>query len=190
MNRAYGRRQRVSLPVRSLGVAASRVQTAAPTKEPCHVSRASGATPFRTRMNGGSMNSVQLIGRLTHEPDPGHTPSGTPVTTFRLAIDRSGRDGADFVTVKTWERLAEASAEHLTRGRRVAVQGRLAHEEWVGSHGRRAGAAGRSRQPRRLPRRTGGHDRRRAGPQQGCQRARHRPPGGLGAWYPSLLRTQ
>lgn len=84
------------------------------------------------------MNSVQLIGRLTHEPDPRHTPSGTPVTTFRLAIDRAGRDGADFVTVKTWERLAEASAEHLTRGRRVAVQGRLAHEEWTGSDGRRA----------------------------------------------------
>jgi single-strand DNA-binding protein len=84
------------------------------------------------------MNSVQLIGRLTHEPDPGHTPSGTPVTTFRLAVDRGGRDGADFVTVKTWERLAEASAEHLTRGRRVAVQGRLAHEEWTGSDGRRA----------------------------------------------------
>jgi single-strand DNA-binding protein len=60
------------------------------------------------------------------------------VTTFRLAIDRLGRNGADFVTVKTWDRVAEAAAEHLTRGRRVAVQGRLAHEEWVGSDGRRA----------------------------------------------------
>lgn len=84
------------------------------------------------------MNCVQLIGRLTREPDLGHTPGGTAVTTFRVAIDRGGRDGADFVTVKTWERLAEASAEHLTRGRRVAVQGRLAHEEWTGSDGRRA----------------------------------------------------
>ncbi len=84
------------------------------------------------------MNSVQLIGRLTHEPDPGHTASGTPVTTFRLAIDRPGRNAADFVTVKAWERLAQATADHLTRGRRVAVQGRLAHEEWVGSDGRRA----------------------------------------------------
>ena len=60
------------------------------------------------------------------------------MTTFRLAIDRLGREGADFVTIRTWERLAEASAQHLTRGRRVAVQGRLAHEEWVGSDGRRA----------------------------------------------------
>jgi single-strand DNA-binding protein len=84
------------------------------------------------------MNSVQLIGRLTRDPDAEQTAGGTPVTTFRLAIDRLGRKGADFVTVKTWDRVAEATAEHLTRGRRVAVQGRLAHEEWVGSDGRRA----------------------------------------------------
>jgi single-strand DNA-binding protein len=84
------------------------------------------------------MNSVQLIGRLTHDPDAGHTARGTAVTSFRLAIDRPGRNGADFVTVKAWERLAEVTAEHLTRGRRVAVQGRLAHEAWMGSDGRRA----------------------------------------------------
>ena len=84
------------------------------------------------------MNGVHLIGRLTRDPDADHTVSGTAVTTFRLAIDRPGRHGADFVTVKTWERLAETAAEHLTRGRRVAAQGRLAHEEWTGTDGRRA----------------------------------------------------
>ena len=84
------------------------------------------------------MNSVQLIGRLTRDPDAKHTTGGTAVTTFRVAIDRRGREGADFVSVETWHRLAEAAAEHLTRGRRVAVQGRLAHEEWVASDGRRA----------------------------------------------------
>jgi single-strand DNA-binding protein len=84
------------------------------------------------------MNSVQLIGRLTGDPDADHTASGTAVTTFRLAVDRPGRKGADFVTVKAWERLANVTAEHLSRGRRVAVHGRLAHEEWIGSDRRRA----------------------------------------------------
>lgn len=84
------------------------------------------------------MNSVQLIGRLTRDPEAKHTTGGTAVTTFRLAVDRPGREGADFVTVKTWQRLADVMAEHLTRGRRVAVQGRLAHEEWTGAEGRRA----------------------------------------------------
>ena len=84
------------------------------------------------------MNCVQLIGRLTRDPDADHTASGRAVTTLRLAVDRPGGQGADFVTVKTWERVAEATAKHLARGRRVAVQGRLAHEEWVAADRRRA----------------------------------------------------
>ena len=83
------------------------------------------------------MNSVQLIGRLTRDPTSEHTRNGTAVTTFRLAIDRSGREGADFLTVKTWDRLATAAAEHLQRGRRVAVQGRLDHTERIAPDGRR-----------------------------------------------------
>lgn len=35
------------------------------------------------------MNSVQLIGRLTRDPDADHTARGTAVTAFRLAIDRT-----------------------------------------------------------------------------------------------------
>jgi single-strand DNA-binding protein len=83
------------------------------------------------------MNCVQLIGTLSHDPNAGHTANGTAVTTFRVTIDRAGRPGADFVTIKTWDRLAETTAEHLLRGRRVAVQGRLEHEEWTGPDGRR-----------------------------------------------------
>jgi single-strand DNA-binding protein len=83
------------------------------------------------------MNSMQLIGRLTHDPDAGRTSGGRAVTTFRVAIGRPGRNGADFVTVKTWDRLAQTTAEHLTRGRRVGVQGRLVHEEWNAPDGRR-----------------------------------------------------
>lgn len=84
------------------------------------------------------MNSVQLIGRLTRDPDADRTAGGTAVTVLRLAVDRPGRKGADFVTVKAWERLAEVTAAHLARGRRVAVLGRLAHEEWTAADGRRA----------------------------------------------------
>lgn len=82
------------------------------------------------------MKTVQLIGRLTHDPQLQRTPTRSPVTSFRLAIDRRG-DGADFVTVKTWNRVAEATAAHLRRGRRVAVTGRLAQHEWTDGDGRR-----------------------------------------------------
>lgn len=71
------------------------------------------------------MNSVQLIGRLTHNPEPQATPNDTSLTTFRLAVDHPRRQLANFITVKTWGRLAEAVAEHVAPGRRVAVWGRL-----------------------------------------------------------------
>ena len=83
------------------------------------------------------MNSVQLIGRLTHDPEPRGTPNGTPLTTFRLAVDHPRRQLANFVTVKAWGRLAEVAAEHLARGRRVAVWGSLEHEEWTTADGER-----------------------------------------------------
>lgn len=84
------------------------------------------------------MNSVQLIGRLTRDPQHVRTTTQRDVTTFRFAVDRPGRQEADFITVKTWDRLAQACADHLTRGRRVAVQGRLLHSEWTTETGGRA----------------------------------------------------
>lgn len=83
------------------------------------------------------MNSVQLIGRLTHDPEPQALPNGTPLTTFRLAVDHPRRELANFITVKAWRRLAELVAEHLARGRRVAVWGSLEHEEWTTTDGGR-----------------------------------------------------
>lgn len=83
------------------------------------------------------MNSVQLIGRLTHDPEPQATPSDTSLTTFRLAVDHPRRELANFITVKAWGRLAEVVAEHLARGRRVAVWGALEHEEWTTNDGER-----------------------------------------------------
>ena len=83
------------------------------------------------------MNSVQLIGRLTHDPEPQATPNGSPLTTFRLAVDHPRRQLANFITVKAWGRLAEVAADHLARGRQVAVWGSLEHEEWTTTGGER-----------------------------------------------------
>lgn len=83
------------------------------------------------------MNAVQLIGRLAHDPEADETIDGRSVATIRMAVDRVGRDGADFVTVKAWDRLAEAVVQHLARGRQVAVQGRLHHDAWTGPDGDR-----------------------------------------------------
>lgn len=76
------------------------------------------------------MNVVILIGRLTRDPEMRYTPSGVAVTSFTLAVDRpftnqKGEREADFIDVVAWRRLAETIGQHLSKGRLVAVHGRL-----------------------------------------------------------------
>ena len=76
------------------------------------------------------MNKVILIGRLTADPNLRYTQNGTPVTTFTLAVDKpfageDGKRGADFIDIVAWRKLAEVVAQNITKGRLVAVEGRL-----------------------------------------------------------------
>ncbi|MGM0414230.1 MAG: single-stranded DNA-binding protein [Bacillota bacterium] len=76
------------------------------------------------------LNKIILIGRLVRDPELRYTGSGTPVCNFTLAVERNytNRDGdrdVDFIPVVTWQKLAENCAQHLGKGRLVAVDGRL-----------------------------------------------------------------
>lgn len=66
------------------------------------------------------MNTVQLIGRLTADPDI-RVGEKHESATFRLAVPRPGSDTADFVDIVTFDKLAATCAEWLTKGREVAV---------------------------------------------------------------------
>ena len=86
-------------------------------------------------------NLVFLIGRLTKDPEVRYT-SGTQmaVCTFTLAIDRPVKAGAekqtDFPRVTVFGKQAENCERFLSKGRLVAVQGRLQ----TGSYTNRDGA--------------------------------------------------
>lgn len=75
------------------------------------------------------MNSVQLIGRLTRDPEVRYTSGQMAVATFTVAIDRPTRAGEDRVTdfprVTVFGRQAENCEKYLAKGRRVAVEGRI-----------------------------------------------------------------
>lgn len=76
------------------------------------------------------LNRIVLIGRLTRDPEQRATSSGTAVTTFNIAVDRdfSTKDGkkeTDFIPIVTWRGLAETCGKFLTKGKLVAVAGRL-----------------------------------------------------------------
>ena len=76
------------------------------------------------------LNRIILIGRLTRDPELRYVPSGQPVASFTLAVDRpfvnqQGERGTDFIDIVAWRRLAEQVTTHLSKGRLVAVEGRL-----------------------------------------------------------------
>lgn len=82
------------------------------------------------------MNSIQLIGRLTADPELRTTNGGTPVCTIRLAVPRRPRTedptpAPVYINVVTYGAQGEAVATHMVKGRRVAVTGRLDYREWT-----------------------------------------------------------
>ena len=85
------------------------------------------------------MNSINLIGRLTREPELDQTKGGTAVCRMRLAVPRRKKDGKDqgavFVNVVAYGGLAGSCADYLSKGRQVGVSGRLEYREWTGPDG-------------------------------------------------------
>lgn len=76
------------------------------------------------------MNSVNLIGRLTRDPEVRYVPeSQLAVATFSIAIDRPPRkDGVkqtDFPRITVFGKQAENCERYLGKGRLVGIQGRL-----------------------------------------------------------------
>jgi single-strand DNA-binding protein len=88
-----------------------------------------------------NINIVALVGNLTKDPELRHTPSGTAVTTLRVAVnDRVKRgeewtDAAYYFDVTVWGRTAENCAQYLAKGRPVGVQGKLTWREWEAQDG-------------------------------------------------------
>lgn len=85
------------------------------------------------------LNRIVLIGRLVKDPELRYTGQGTPVCSFRIAVDRRpSKDAerqADFIDIVTWRQSAEFAAQYLTKGRLVAVDGRLQIREWTAQDG-------------------------------------------------------
>jgi single-strand DNA-binding protein len=80
------------------------------------------------------VNSVALMGRLTANPTA-HAGEKHESATFRLAVPRPASDSADFVGIVCFDKLAATCGEWLTKGREVAVVGKLRLSEWTSRDG-------------------------------------------------------
>lgn len=91
----------------------------------------------------GEYNKVILIGNLTRDPDLRYTPGGLAVCEFPLAVHHRYRvqdeikEDVCYIDVVVFGRVGERSKEHLHKGSRVLVDGRLAQRRWESPEGKK-----------------------------------------------------
>ena len=93
---------------------------------------------------GKCVNKVTLVGNLGDDPETRFTPSGTRVTSASLATDQTWVDAkgdrrrrTEWHRLVFWRRLAEVASQHLHKGIRVGVEGRLQTRKWEDPRGHR-----------------------------------------------------
>jgi single-strand DNA-binding protein len=93
---------------------------------------------------GRGLNKVLLIGNLGRDPEMRYTPNGKPVTSFSLAATRNWvsadgerHDETEWFNVVAWGNLAEICNQHLNKGQKVYVEGRLQTRSWEDGNGQK-----------------------------------------------------
>ena len=87
------------------------------------------------------MNTINLTGRLTRDPELRYSQNGTAVTAFSLAVARQfNRDTTDFIDCVAFGKTAEIIAHHLNKGSQIGVTGSLQIESYTKKDGTKAKA--------------------------------------------------
>jgi single-strand DNA-binding protein len=93
----------------------------------------------------GSINTVVLVGNLTRDPELRATPGGTSVCSLRVAVNDRAKDPTtgewtdkpNYFSVDVFGGQAERCAQWLSKGRQVAIEGRLRWREWETQDGQK-----------------------------------------------------
>ena len=92
-------------------------------------------------MAASNVNVVVITGNLTQDPELRHLGSGTAVCELRVAVNSRRKDGNEWVdkpnffNVVVWGAQGENCAQYLSKGRPVAIEGRLDWREWEAKDG-------------------------------------------------------
>jgi single-strand DNA-binding protein len=90
-----------------------------------------------------NINRVVLVGNLTRDPELRHTPSGMAVCSLRVAVNSRRKDQStgewtekpNYFSVTVWGNQGESCAQYLSKGRPVAIDGRLDWREYQAQDG-------------------------------------------------------
>lgn len=90
----------------------------------------------------GLKNKVQLIGNLGREPEIGSTEKGKKYARLRIATSETYRNTNGEKIIETnwhnlvaWGKLAELAEKHLTKGKEVAIEGKLVYRNYTDKNG-------------------------------------------------------
>jgi single-strand DNA-binding protein len=86
------------------------------------------------------MNKVQLVGRLTKDPEVKLTPNQTKVCSFTIAVDRRFKDAngqrqADFINCVAWKQTAEFLQKYFHKGNRIGICGSIQTRSYEDQNG-------------------------------------------------------
>ncbi len=83
------------------------------------------------------MNSTQIIGRLTRDPEIKHTQGGTIVTNFSIAVNDGygGNKHTSFFDCVCFAKTAENVQRYFFKGHLIGVEGVLKQETWTSKEG-------------------------------------------------------
>jgi len=91
-----------------------------------------------------SLNKAMIIGNLGRDPEMRYTPGGQAVTQFTVAVNRSYKaqngewqEETEWFRVVVWGQQAERAAEHLRKGNKVYIEGRLQTRQWEDKDGQK-----------------------------------------------------
>ena len=90
------------------------------------------------------INKVILVGNLGADPETRYTPSGTAITSIRVATSESWKDKqtgenqerTEWHKVAMFGKLAEIAAEYLRKGSQVYIEGKLRTRKWQDKEGK------------------------------------------------------
>jgi len=90
-------------------------------------------------------NKVILIGNLTRDVELRYTQGGSAIAKFGLAVNRNWKDRNTgekreevcYIDINIFGRSAEVANQHLAKGKRILVEGRLQFEQWQDQTGQK-----------------------------------------------------
>lgn len=92
-----------------------------------------------------SINRVNISGNLTRDPETSRTAGGTAVMSFGVAVNERAKnqqtgeweDRPNFVDCVMFGTRAEAVGRYLSKGSKVAIEGKLRWSQWQTQDGQK-----------------------------------------------------